>query len=370
LRYLFEKKRKAQYKQPSDAARVIIHMRHMLGTFGQNASVELSGPRRVQCGLQKVEGPGKGNTLRDIGRWSMKILLATDGSEHSVGAAQFLARFDLSALDRVTVLHVVPDIPFRHAGESQFAALMEIGEEIAPGIVDATAGYLKDQRANISTAVTTGHPAEAILAVAMQANSDLIVMGSRGMKTMGSLLLGSVTRAVAINSPHPVLVVKPPQGGQEGPLRVLFATDGSDCARETEKLLVSVPFPEDTAMTAVYVSPSTYMEVPDRFYLEMDERVKKITANMKEREMKYAGEVLEQARTALKDRFRHIATLMKCGDPSEQILRAARETGTNVIALGSRGMRGVRGMLGSVARNVLGHADCSVLICKGRVAAA
>jgi Fe-S cluster assembly scaffold protein SufB len=37
-------------------------------------------------------------------------------------------------------------------------------------------------------------------------------------------------------------------------------------------------------------------------------------------------------------------------------------------ALGSRGMRWVRGMPGGVARNDLGHADCSVLICKAKQA--
>ena len=165
-----------------------------------------------------------------------------------------------------------------------------------------------------------------------------------------------------------MLVVKPPQGKPDGPIKVLFATDGSDCARDTEKLLVSITFPADTVLTAVYVSPSTYIEIPDRFYLEMDERIKKITGHMMEREMKQAGEVLEQARTSLKAKFRNVSVLMKSGDPSEQILQAARETRADVIALGSRGMRGVRGMLGSVARNVLSHADCSVLICKARQA--
>ena len=298
----------------------------------------------------------------------MKLLLATDGSEHSEGAARFLARFDLSALDSITVLHVIPGVSFPHGGSPYAAALRQIGEEIAPAIVDATARHLKGLQPSVSTAVTTGHPAEAILAVAAQACPALIVMGSRGMKTMGSLLLGSVTRAVAINSSCPVLVVKPPQDVRMGPLKVLFATDGSDSARETEKLLVSIAFPGDTALTAVYVSPSTYMEIPDRFYLEMDDRIKKITGHMMEKEMKHAEEVLEQARVSLKDKFRNVSVLMKTGDPSEQILQAARETGADVIVIGSSGMRGVRGMLGSVARNVLGHADCSVLIHKAKQA--
>lgn len=300
----------------------------------------------------------------------MKVLLATDGSEHSEGAARFLARFDFSALDRITVLHVVPGVPFPDSREHYHASLRQIGEEIAPAIVDATARHLKDLGADIVTAIKTGHPAEAILAVAAETRADVVVIGARGMKEIASFLLGSVSRAVAISSPRSVLVVKPPQGKPDGPIKVLFATDGSDCARETEKLLVSITFPGDTALTSVYVSPSTYMEIPDRFYLDMDERIKKITEHMKEREMKHAEEVLEQARTSLKDKFRMVATLMRSGDPSEQILQAARETRADVIALGSRGMRGVRGMLGSVARNILGHADCSVLICKRKEKAA
>ena len=255
---------------------------------------------------------------------------------------------------------------FQTAVSPYHAALRQIGEEIAPAIVDATARHLKALGSEIVTTIKTGHPAEAILAVATQTCPALIVMGSRGMKAMNSLLLGSVTRAVAINSPCPVLVVKPPQDVRMGPLKVLFATDGSACARETEKLLVSIAFPGDTALTAVYVSSSTYMEIPDRFYLEMDERIKKITEHMMEKEMKHAEEVLEQARIFLKDKFRNVSVLMKSGDPSEQILQAARETQADVIVLGSRGMRGVRGMLGSVARNVLGHSECSVLIYKAK----
>ena len=298
----------------------------------------------------------------------MKILLATDGSEYSDGAARFLARFDFAQTDEITVLHVVSGVPFPHSSGPYNADLVQIAEELAPRIVEVTAGLLKGKPASVSTVVTTGHPAEAILAVATQACPALIVMGSRGMKALGSLLLGSVTRAVAINSPCPVLVVKPPQEARTGPLNVLFATDGSDCARETEKLLVSIPFSEDTALTVVNVSPSAYMEIPDRLYPEMDDLIKKIVAGMMEVESKHTEEVLDQARTALKDKFRNVSVLMKSGDPAEQILQAAKETGADVIAFGSSGMRGVRGMLGSVARNVLGQADCSVLIHKAKQA--
>ena len=69
----------------------------------------------------------------------MKILLSTDGSEYSDGAARFLARFDFALADEITVLHVVHGRPFPHGGDTNYAALMQIGEEIAPGIVEITA---------------------------------------------------------------------------------------------------------------------------------------------------------------------------------------------------------------------------------------
>ena len=294
----------------------------------------------------------------------MKILIATDGSKYSDGAARFLARFNLSQADEITALHVIPGVPFPHSGGPYNTALMQLGEELAPMIIDVTGGLLNSLRAKVSTAVTTGHPADAIVAVGSQSGSDLIVMGNRGMKAIGAFLLGSVARAVAIKSPQSILVVKPPQGRAEGPLKVLFATDGSACAEETEKILSLIPFYPDTSVTVVYVSLSTYMDIPEHVRQKLDDPLKQIVEQIKETETNHAEKIVDQARTRLKNKFRNVTAIMKNGDPSDQILQAARETGADIIALGSRGMRGVSGMLGSVSRNVLGHADCSVLVCK------
>ena len=294
----------------------------------------------------------------------MKILFATDGSKYSDSAARFLGRFKLSQADEITALHVIPGVPLPHSGGSYIKALTQLGEELAPMIIDETAGILKDLRAKVSTEVTTGHPTNAIVAVGRRSGSDLIVMGNRGLRAIGPFLLGSVTWAVAINSAQSVLVIKPLQGKQDGPLNVLFATDGSACAEETEKVLSLMPFYPETILTAVYVSHATYMDIPERFFPGVNERMKKIEEDMRLAETEHAVKVLDQAQARLRKKFRNTTGLIKNGDPSEQILLAAREMRADIIALGTRGMRGVSGMLGSVARNVLGHADCSVLVCR------
>jgi nucleotide-binding universal stress UspA family protein len=64
----------------------------------------------------------------------------------------------------------------------------------------------------------------------------------------------------------------------------------------------------------------------------------------------------------LEDRFSNLKTVWKVGDPSVEILKAAESLETDIVAVGCRGMRGIRGMMGSVSRNVLNHAACSVFI--------
>jgi nucleotide-binding universal stress UspA family protein len=57
------------------------------------------------------------------------------------------------------------------------------------------------------------------------------------------------------------------------------------------------------------------------------------------------------------------------GNPAEEIVRAARETKSDVIVLGTHGRRGVRRLvMGSVAEQVLRKAPCPVVTVKGPAA--
>ena len=294
----------------------------------------------------------------------MKILLATDGSECSEGAARLLARFRFTPDVEIIVLHAVPDLPFKDVWEPHATTVKLLRRELAPKIIESTVRRLKNSKAKISTAVTEGHPDRAILGASAQFGSDLLVMGARGIKGVKSIFLGSVTRSVAINSPKPVLIAKPPLERSTEALKVLLATDGSDHALAAGKFLTTLSFPDITEVMILHVSASSYMDIPERLSMEIDDRIKRIVAGMKEAEFKHVEVILESAGKLLAGKFPSISVLPKSGDPSEEILHAAQAEQADIIVVGSSGMRGVRGMLGSVARNILGHADCSVLIGK------
>ncbi len=299
-------------------------------------------------------------------RLVMRILLATDGSGCSEVAAGFLSRLKLSPVDEIIVLHVLSWGPYHDERESYYISLKYFKENIAPKILDGAVEILRPLDARISTALVEGFPDKEIMKAAVASDVDLIVMGARGIKGLKSLFIGSVTRSVATNSQRPVLVTKPPLRKTTGGMKILFATDGSGSAHAAAALLASIPFPDDTEVMIINVVQSAISDIPERFIMEIDDRVKEDVARARKVEFEKSAKVMEQARPYLGRRFTRIEEITKVGDPATEILRAAEVFGTDLIAAGCRGLRGLKGMMGSVSRRLLGHSQCAVLLGKTR----
>lgn len=67
--------------------------------------------------------------------------------------------------------------------------------------------FLGDTGIGESVIIDDGEPGQRIPAVAQDLNSDLIVIGARGLGLIKGMLIGSVTDAVLKTSPCPVLVI-------------------------------------------------------------------------------------------------------------------------------------------------------------------
>ena len=57
--------------------------------------------------------------------------------------------------------------------------------------------------------VALGDPADMIVKASREKEIDLIILGSQGLGSVSSLLLGSVSRRVSQEAPCPVMIVKP-----------------------------------------------------------------------------------------------------------------------------------------------------------------
>jgi len=152
------------------------------------------------------------------------ILIATDGSDEALHAANFLYELVNPATVRqitvLAVIHPLESTPFFSGvamgggallSEETWNSLNQSLEQNANDAAARTRDALARLTANIAVVVRTGSPAEEITDAAKALGADLIVMGSRGLGGVRSALLGSVSDRVLHLAHCPVLVVRPPE---------------------------------------------------------------------------------------------------------------------------------------------------------------
>ncbi len=143
-----------------------------------------------------------------------KILITTDGSERSERAiAQGLA---LARALGAEVLAFNAGLNYRvyAGGMADFtfaveAQYRESCEEQAKALLGAVETAAAKAGVACQTRYCYGEPVhQAILDAAEEGECDLIVMGSHGRGSIGTLLLGSTTQKVLVHGSLPVLVVR------------------------------------------------------------------------------------------------------------------------------------------------------------------
>ncbi len=144
-----------------------------------------------------------------------KILIAVDGSKHSLKSAEYGAVIASSVGAKVLLLHVVkpyrlPDSLRKFANAEHMATidadLLKKGAQyLLAGALDAARkGGMKE----VDMETEEGPIARTIVERAKSYKADLIVIGSRGMGDIEGMLRGGVSHRVEIMAKCPILVVK------------------------------------------------------------------------------------------------------------------------------------------------------------------
>ena len=123
-----------------------------------------------------------------------RVLLATDGSETSMAAAEAVSRR-----------------PWPEGSEFRIVTVEEpwvIRPTNVLSNVDSAEHVMASAGLKATAAVLSGNPKEVILEEAKKWNADLIVVGSHGRRGFRRFLLGSVSEAVAMNAHCSVVVVR------------------------------------------------------------------------------------------------------------------------------------------------------------------
>jgi len=136
-----------------------------------------------------------------------KILVAVDGSSVSLKAVECARKLAKLTDATVILVHAYPKVP-EYLGEPNLSETIARHIEKARNLIDPLAQSLQEDGIETITEILQGPPAEAILNVAETREVDLIVMGARGLGSLGSLLLGSVSQKVLSHATCPVMVVR------------------------------------------------------------------------------------------------------------------------------------------------------------------
>ncbi len=144
-----------------------------------------------------------------------KILVTVDGSDASGRAVSLACELAAAMHAELIALHVIRDLPLPPELREMVATgevtesrqeILENSARIILERVESAAGELGVKK--VRTVVENGDPGGTIVSYAADNGVDLIVMGSRGLGEVQSMLLGSVSRKVCNLSPISCLTVR------------------------------------------------------------------------------------------------------------------------------------------------------------------
>ena len=141
----------------------------------------------------------------------IKILIPLDGSESALEAVRFAIRLAQGGLHTSVVLANVQEPT--HIYEMVMApdpeVLAHVSTTAGATVLEAGAALLEAAGMIFEQEIASGDPAHTIIDIVERFECDTIMMGSRGVGTMRSALLGSVSHEVLHASKVPVMIVKP-----------------------------------------------------------------------------------------------------------------------------------------------------------------
>ncbi|WP_244094341.1 universal stress protein [Jeotgalibacillus salarius] len=136
-----------------------------------------------------------------------KILLATDGSEHSKRALEKAIKLAKKS-EQTTV-----DMIYAVDGSKSKSDVLQYGDTDTANYqrlkkLKALGEPLREAGVEANYHIVHGEPAKAIIAFANERDYDMVVIGSRGRSEVQKFLLGSVSHKLVKYVHAPVVVVK------------------------------------------------------------------------------------------------------------------------------------------------------------------
>jgi nucleotide-binding universal stress UspA family protein len=315
----------------------------------------------------------------------MKILFPTDGSTHADNALENILAQPWPEGSEIRVL-TVPAVFASNLAKYMFGigAMAATAEsalmvDLAKMLADANERLVpKFGKDKVLTMLREGDPAQIIVEMATTWNADLIIMGAHGNSGYNEEARGSIANLVLNHAPCSLQIVNyfnSPSIEQKTkhhfPMeeaRLLLALSESPNSQWVVDAVLSRPWPSETLFRVVSVVPEPKSVWHSNFFKDpqFDQAHKTMFARQKEEMEKLVAESGNKLIAKFgKDKVTyHVVE----GNVPSLILQFAQDWGADLIMMGAhdRDHDVFEHFMGSVARNVVDNADCSVEIVRKR----
>ncbi|MEH2004010.1 universal stress protein [Nostoc sp.] len=239
-----------------------------------------------------------------------RILLAVSGLGHAEEMLKTLKEIPSIQSAKVTILHVVP----AQSTATTMTAKWENGGKILANAIQT----LNLDPSQVSSILREGDPKDVVCQVADEIDADLIIMGSRGLKRLQSILSNSVSQYVFQLSSRPMLLVKDDIYVKRIK-RIMVAIDNSDSAKNCLKLALFL-LRDIQGGQLILANVST----------DLGGKKSEITEVNSDKNPVLAAAVVEAEKQGIQSR-----SYISSGKPGEEICRLAEELSVDLLLLGS-----------------------------------
>ncbi|MEH2105117.1 universal stress protein [Nostoc sp.] len=239
-----------------------------------------------------------------------KILLAVSGLGHAEEMLKTLKEIPSIQSAKVTILHVV----HAQSTATTMTAKWENGGKILANAIQT----LNLDPSQVSSILREGDPKDVVCQVADEIDADLIIMGSRGLKRLQSILSNSVSQYVFQLSSRPMLLVKDDIYVKRIK-RIMVAIDNSDSAKNCLKLALFL-LRDIAGGELILANIST----------DLGGKKSEITKVNSDKNPVLAAAVAEAEKQGVQSR-----SYISSGKPGEEICRLAEELNIDLLLLGS-----------------------------------
>jgi nucleotide-binding universal stress UspA family protein len=288
-----------------------------------------------------------------------RILCPLDFSEFSVRAYRHALSLAEHYRAKLVAQHTVE--VWRHPSAS-FAATADLYDEYCQALRGVGKEQLEEFVKNYTynevqpeLVVDEGTAADSILLFAQNQKSDLIVMGTHGLRGFDRLMLGSVTDRVMRRAPCPVLAVREP------PHDAVAVGQERHSPHRLDRILACVDFSEDSVRALKYGISAAAEYDAELTLLHVLEDVPGPAKT--EAAIAAATEQLDKLIPPERRKTPRIKTTVRMGKPYREIIQLALEAQTDMVTMGVRG-RGTMDLavFGSTTYRVMQLGPCPVLV--------